>query len=171
MDFNTAFQRLLGHEGVLSLDPKDRGNWTGGVVGVGIIKGTKYGISAAQYPKVDIKNLTEAKAKAIYLADFWEPVQGDKLYDGVAWQAFDFTVNSGAGNAIRGLQRALGVAPDGHFGEVSREAARTMSETDQIMRYVAERLDFIAAYKGFNDNGRGLVHRMANNLRYGAVDS
>lgn len=35
MNFDQAFDRLLGNEGGLSMDPNDPGNWTGGHVGVG----------------------------------------------------------------------------------------------------------------------------------------
>ena len=69
MTFDLAFTRLIGNEGVLSMDPKDSGNWTGGKIGLGKLKGSKYGISAASYPMVDIANLTLEGAKAIYLRD------------------------------------------------------------------------------------------------------
>lgn len=39
-------------------DRNDKGNWTGGRVGVGQLKGTKYGISAAAYLHLGIKSLT-----------------------------------------------------------------------------------------------------------------
>ena len=38
--FDEAFRRLIGHEGGYSTDRRDPGNWTGGKVGVGILKGT-----------------------------------------------------------------------------------------------------------------------------------
>ena len=37
---------VFGHEGGLSLDPNDRGNWTSGVIGKGELKGTKFGIAS-----------------------------------------------------------------------------------------------------------------------------
>lgn len=45
----------LKYERGYSNDPNDRGNWTGHNVGVGILKGTKYGIAAHAYPRLDIK--------------------------------------------------------------------------------------------------------------------
>ena len=54
MDFQTAFQSLIGNEGGYSLDPHDRGNWTGGAINVGECKGTKFGISAAAYPNLEL---------------------------------------------------------------------------------------------------------------------
>ena len=38
MTFDLAFTRLIGNEGVLSMDPKDSGNWTGGKIGLGKLK-------------------------------------------------------------------------------------------------------------------------------------
>jgi len=43
MNFDLAFDRVIGHEGGYTDDPRDRGNWTGGATGRGELKGTKYG--------------------------------------------------------------------------------------------------------------------------------
>jgi len=169
--FELAFERLLGHEGHLSLDPKDRGNWTSGIVGVGELKGSFMGISAMSYPDLDIPNLTVEHVKAIYLRDFWDKVDGDHLYDGVAYQTFDFAVNSGIGTAIRKLQLAVGVADDGDWGPISSAAAANMSESDTIMRLCAARLRFMTFLSGWSNNGRGWARRIAGNLEYGATDS
>ena len=56
-DFKQAFDLLIGHEGGYTNNPNDPGNWTGGKVNSGTLRGTKYGISAASYPTLDIKNL------------------------------------------------------------------------------------------------------------------
>jgi lysozyme family protein len=69
MDFNASFDRLISPkvEGGFTLNPKDSGNWTGGKIGVGELKGSNFGISAAAYPKLDIKNLTREKVRPLYL--------------------------------------------------------------------------------------------------------
>lgn len=169
--FDTAFERVIGHEGNLSMDPTDRGNWTSGIVGVGELKGTKYGISAMSYPHLDIKNLTLDQAKQIYRVDFWSKVNGDRLPDGVSYQLFDFAVNSGIGTAIRYLQRSVGVADDGQWGPASQAAADAMTETDIIKLLCAERLEYMTKLTGWPVNSRGWARRIAGNLRYGAVDS
>lgn len=159
MDFETAFSRLLGHEGGYVNAPKDPGGET------------NWGISKRSYPSVDIKGLTRDGAKAIYLRDFWQRINGDQLFDGVAFQTFDFAVNSGIETAVRKLQLALGVADDGHFGPASLAAAKVMSESDQIMRLNAERLDFMRKLKVWPNFSSGWAGRIAGNLRYGALDS
>lgn len=124
MIFDKAFEVLIGHEGGFTNDPKDRGNWTTGVVGKGQLKGTKYGISAMAYPNEDIKNLTLDRAKVIYRADFWDKVLADQLPEVVRFDLFDVAVNSSVVRAIKFLQRALGVSEDGRIGPATVAAAR-----------------------------------------------
>ena len=44
--FDKVFNRVIGHEGGFQNMHHDRGNWTGGKVGEGELKGTKFGLSA-----------------------------------------------------------------------------------------------------------------------------
>lgn len=159
MKFEDAIARVLGHEGKYSNNPADPGGET------------NWGISKRSYPDVDIKSLTREKAIEIYRRDFWDRVHADELFDGVAYQALDFSVNSGIETAVRYLQRALGVADDGHWGPVTKAAAAAMSESDQIMRLIAERQDFQTRLSTWATFGRGWARRNAQNLRYGAEDS
>lgn len=159
MDFDLAFERLIGSEGGYTTglgDPGGETNW---------------GISKRAYPGVDIARLTREGAKAIYRRDFWDRIHADTLPAGVAFQVFDFAVNSGIDTAIRYLQRAVGVADDGHWGPVSTWAASTQTETDTIMKLNAERLDFMTRLKNWPSASRGWARRIATNLKYGAVDA
>lgn len=159
MTFDDAFDRLMGNEGGYSNDPLDPGGET------------NWGISKRSYPTVDVRNLTREQAKAIYLRDFWNRIHADELYDGVAFQTFDFAVNSGIETAIRKLQAAVGVADDGHWGPESRLAASSMEESDIIMRLNAQRLRFMTKLKNWPSAGAGWANRIAANLLYGAEDS
>lgn len=60
---------------------------------------TKFGISKKSYPNLDIKNLTEDQAKAIYLQDYWRALDCDQYELRLALAVFDTTVNQGAGVA------------------------------------------------------------------------
>lgn len=137
-DFNAAFAATLGHEGGFTADPNDSGNWTGGAVGVGVLKGTKWGISAASYPQLDIKNLTIADAKAIYLRDWWNAngYQRFASHD-VAAKVFDMAVNMGAGMAHTLLQLAArvftpGLEIDGKIGRDTVAAANKPPAADLL---------------------------------------
>lgn len=132
---------------------------------------TRWGISKRSYPGLDIKNLTREAAKDIYRTDFWRRIDADTLPDGVAYQLFDFAINSGIETAVRYFQRALGVADDGHWGPMSAKAAAATSESDMIMQLCAERLDFMTRLKNWPHASRGWSRRIAQNLRYGALDS
>lgn len=159
MNFEVAFDRLIGHEGGYVDDPNDPGGET------------KWGISKRSYPHLAIKDLTRDDAKEIYRTDFWQRVNASTLPGSVAFQLFDFAVNSGIETAVRYFQRALGVADDGHWGPHSQAAADAASETDMIMLLLAERLDFMTRRKNWPHHGAGWARRIANNLRYGAKDS
>lgn len=157
--FNLAFDRLIGHEGGYVNNPRDPGGET------------NWGISKRSYPNLNIRKLTRDDSKQIYYRDFWSQIHGDRLPDGVAYQLFDFAVNSGIGTAIRYYQRALDVADDGMFGPRSVAASMKMSESDQIMRINALRLDFMRRLSTWPNFGRGWSGRISQNLLYGAMDS
>lgn len=170
MNFNEAFARVIGHEGKFQDDRNDRGNWTTGKIGVGQLKGTKYGISAMSYPNEDIENLTVERAKFLYKRDFWDRVTGDHLHNAVVYQLFDAAINHGIGNAIRILQRALGVADDGDMGPVTYDAIQAMGVDDILHHFNAYRLKFYRKLSTFNRYGSGWVDRVANNMLYAADD-
>ena len=159
MTFTSVFNRLLGNEGGYTSGHGDPGGET------------NWGISKRSYPSVDIKNLTREGAQAIYSRDFWLPLHADTLPGSVAFQLFDFAVNSGIRTAIRALQRTVGVVDDGFWGPQSQQAAGFMSETDMIMRLLAERLDFMTTLANWPTAGRGWARRIAANLRFGAIDA
>ena len=80
LTFDKAFDRLIGHEAGFTTDPKDRGNWTTGVIGKGELRGTKYGISAMTYPYLDIKNITLEYAKTLYKRDWWDALNAESMH-------------------------------------------------------------------------------------------
>jgi lysozyme family protein len=159
LSWDDVFNRLIGHEGGYRNDPQDPGGET------------NWGISKRAYPNLVISKLTRENAKNIYYWDFWVIIDAKDLPESVAFQLFDFAVNSGIQTAIRYFQRALGVADDGHWGPISQGAASRATETDMIMRINAERLEFMTRLKNWDHNSRGWARRIAQNLRYGAKDS
>jgi lysozyme family protein len=115
MGFGKAFEETVGLEGGFGKDPNDKGNWTGGQIGVGILKGTKYGISAARFPNEDIECLTLEWAKYLYKVYFWDVLCLDEVAsDVIQEELFDTGVNAGEGTAVLCAQRAI------NFLEVGR---------------------------------------------------
>ena len=157
MNFDTAFDRLIGHEGGYSNDPQDPGGET------------NWGISKRSYPNVDIKALTRDGAKAIYEADFWTPLADAD--SAIKFQVFDFAVNGGLSVAIRKLQAAIGVADDGHWGPQSMAALGKMEVNDVLLKFNAQRLRFYTALKNWPRFGAGWTNRVAGNLDYASEDN
>lgn len=169
--FDKMIERVLPTEGGYSILREDPGNWTGGRVGVGKLLGTKYGIAANTYPTLDIKNLSWDAAKAIYKRDFWAKVRGDNLPGAVAYSALDGAINSGPAKSIMWLQKAAGAADDGLWGPVTAAAIACADPNDLLLRYNAERLDFMTRLKNWPDASRGWSRRIAECLKYGAKDN
>jgi lysozyme family protein len=159
MDFDQAFGIVVGVEGGYSIDPNDPGNWTGGKVGVGMLKGTKFGISAASYPNVDIKNLTLNEAKQIYLEDFWQDSRCYLLMWPVSLCLFDGAVNQGPGTAHRLLQEAVKVSPDGIIGPVTI-AACNKNPLETAAVFMALRARRYTQTSGWESNGKGWLSRL-----------
>lgn len=169
--FDKSFSRLISHEGGFSDDPKDPGNWTGGRVNVGELKGTKYGIAANTYGDLDIKNLTLDKAKAIYYRDWWLKAGADEIDGAITFQMWDLAVNAGMNTAKRCLQRAVRVADDGRIGPKTIAAVKAVSVTDVLMRFNAQRLRFYTSLSTWPTYGKGWTNRVAGNLDYAAEDA
>lgn len=166
MLFEEAFARVVGHEGGFGDDQADHGNWTGGRVGQGELKGTKYGISAAAYPAEDIKNLTLARAKEIYRKDYWGPAGCDAVPDAVKFHLFDMAVNQGVKAAIKALQHAVHETEDGILGPKTLQAINSTYVHQLLFRFAAARL---VAYTKADDTrwlrfGRGWIKRVSENM-------
>ncbi len=169
--FDEAFKRLIGHEGGYSTDRRDPGNWTGGRVGVGTLKGTKFGLAANTYPNLDIKNLTLAQAKEIYKKDWWDKLGADGMHSAIVFQLWDFAINAGKSRAIKELQQAVGVPADGIIGPQTLAAVNSHDLNDVILSLTAERLKFYTSLSTFKTYGKGWTNRVADNLKYAAQDN
>jgi lysozyme family protein len=158
--FSRALAHVLGAEGAWGADPHDRGNWTGGAVGVGVLNGTKFGISAAAYPHLDIAHLTLADVAPIYLADYWTPMRCDQLSPAVGFVCFDGAVQHGVGDMVEILQTAVGADVDGDFGPQTLACARKCPETETYLELCALRALHYAASSEWSEYGKGWMRRL-----------
>jgi lysozyme family protein len=159
MNFDQAFDRLISNEGGYVNDPRDPGGET------------KFGISKRSYPAVDIRNLSREQAKQIYKRDFWERGGMDQYDPAIAFQVFDAAVNHGIETAVRLLQRAAGVADDGHIGPVTIAAVKARPVTDMLMRFIAQRIRFWTKLSTWDRFGKGWANRAADDLDFAAEDA
>lgn len=153
MNFDQAFEKLIGHEGGYVNNLADPGGET------------KFGISRRAYPLEDIKGMTLEHAKALYLRDYWGPAGCDAVPDGIKFDLFDMAVNSGPVTAIKTLQRAVGTTPDGLLGPKTLQAVNAMPAVRLLARFNGQRLDLMADLKTWPVFGRGWAKRVASNLK------
>lgn len=98
-NFDACLKFTLSFEGGYVNHPSDPGG------------ATKYGITRATLSHdlgraatiADVKNLSAARAAAIYRKKYWNLIGGDDLPAGVDLIAFDIAVNSGPGLALQWL--------------------------------------------------------------------
>jgi len=156
-----CFAAVFGHEGGYTKDSRDPGNWTGGKVGSGTLKGTKYGVAAASYPNLDIVNLTLDKAHNIYQANYWIPVRGDDLMAGVDLSVFDYAINSGPSRAAKDVQRVVKAKVDGRIGPETLKCIIMFGGKETIQALCATRLSFMRSLKIWETFKRGWSRRVA----------
>lgn len=152
MDFEQAFQRVLGSEGGYSNDPRDPGGET------------KFGISRLAYPGEDIKGMTIERAHEIYRRDYWGPAGCDAVPDGAKLPLFDAAVNSGVKTAIKLLQRACGTSPDGILGPLTLQAVQSMPAPRLVARLVGQRLALLVSLPAWPTYSRGWTLRVVDQL-------
>lgn len=160
--FDSAFRAVIGVEGGFTANPLDPGNWTGGRCRTGQCNGTKYGISAAAYPALDIASLTLSDAQQIYRRDYWDKTAGDDLPPALAFLVFDASVNSGPDRAARWLQTSLKVAVDGVIGPLTIAAAHQSSGKGAALlaEFQAQRLLFLSGLPTWRTFGLGWTRRV-----------
>jgi lysozyme family protein len=148
MNFDRAFEIVVGHEGGYVNHPADPGGET------------KFGISKHAYPSLVISAVTLEDAKAIYYRDYWQRVKCDELPDLLRYPMFDAAVNSGVERAVRWLQTAVGTTVDGVIGPKTIAAAQT--DQDRLFRkLMAVRLDFMTHLSAWPTFGAGWARRIA----------
>jgi lysozyme family protein len=107
-DFRQAVQKTLINEGGYVNDPNDKGG------------PTKYGITQADMPGIDIATITQEQAIAYYSAHYWKDLYSQINDQLLAEKLFDMGVLFGVGTAVRLLQISMmdviGMVSDGAFG-------------------------------------------------------
>jgi lysozyme family protein len=167
-----AIKRVLAHEGGFGADPRDPGNWTKGEQGLGDLKGTNFGISAAQYPTLDIEHLTESQAIQIYRREYWDACRCDDLPPALAVMVFDAAVQHGAGNrqddSPAMLQRAIGSIPDGKIGPKTIEAAQKIDTKKALRNLFVERAIHYSNNRNWTIYKQGWMKRLGDVMIYAA---
>lgn len=163
MNFDDAFDRLMGHEGGYVNHPDDPGGETMWGITARVARANGYTGPMSMLPR--------ERAKSIAKAAYWDRVKADQYDSAIGFQVFDAAYNHGIENAVRFLQRAVGVADDGIVGPRTLAAIRQTSITDVLARFNAERLEFYTKLSTWPTFGKGWARRIATNLKYQAEDA
>ena len=114
--FLNALAKTLGFEGGIVDDPNDRG----GLTKWGITQRTydAWRVTTGQGTR-PVTQMGDREMRQIYFDEYWTPLRADEMPEDLAAAVFDMAVNSGHGNAVRTLQRSLGLDADGVIGPLT----------------------------------------------------
>lgn len=157
MNFDDAFDRLLGFEGSYSNDPRDPGGET--------MYGITYKVARQEGYTGDMHILPRDFAKGIYRRKYWDAVRADQLPEESRYAIFDAAVNAGVGQATKWLQRALNVGDDGVVGAVTLNAAKAADGKRLAAVFLGLQLDFKTSLPTWGAYGRGWARRIAEILK------
>lgn len=154
MNFDAAFDLLLKHEGGYSDHAADPGGKT------------RFGVTEAVAREVgykgDMRELPLDLAKRIYKDRYWDAIKAEQLPPALRYPLFDAAVNSGPGQAVKWLQRALGVKDDGVIGPQTLAAANAGNPDALRMRMLSQRLKFMTGLSNWSSFSRGWANRIAS---------
>lgn len=164
-NFERALRLVLQHEGKFSNDPLD----PGGVTLEGIIQRVYNAYR-------DSKGLDRRPLKPsmfgrqdwiqerddIYRRNYWNKVRADELPSGIDYAVFDGAVNSGPSQAIKWLQRAIGVDADGKIGPVTMAAVSKADPAAIITKLSDNRIEMLKSLSTWKRFGNGWSARVAD---------
>ena len=156
MNFDQALKTLLKHEGGYIDHPND----PGGITNYGITQAVarQHGYTG------DMRTIPMDVVSAIYRKAYWGTIRAEELPAPLRYPLFDAAVNSGTGQAVKWLQRALGVKDDGVMGDQTLAAIR-QADADQLTRkMIGHRLVMLANLQHFAQFGKGWTRRVASIL-------
>jgi len=156
-NFDTAFAKLIRHEGGYVNHPSD----PGGMTNLGVTKRVWEEWVGHTVDEKTMRGLTPEMVKPLYKRKYWDKVCGDDLPAGVDYCVFDAAVNSGAGRAIKWLQQSLGTTQDGALGPKTLAAAKAADPQLLVVGYNAVRLAFLQDLPTWNTFGKGWGRRVA----------
>jgi len=153
-----SFRLMLASEGGFSNHPSD----PGGMTNLGVTKATWENWVGRESDEAEMRGLTPEKVEPLYKKKYFDAVRGDELPMGLDYLMFDFAVNAGAGRAIKTLQTAVGVTPDGGFGPMTMAAVQAVDPVDLIERFSQAKEDFYRSLNTFATFGKGWLNRVAD---------
>lgn len=153
MNFETAFDLLITHEGGFSNHPDDPGGST--------MYGVTEVVARAEGYTGPMRELTLDFAKSVYRKRYWDACRCDQMPDALRYPLFDAAVNSGPAQAIKWLQSAVGVKVDGTLGPVTQQAVNMAAPQPTRQKMVGNRLRFMTNLSSWPSFSKGWSRRIA----------
>jgi lysozyme family protein len=155
--FRECVDIVLRYEGGYVDDPRD----PGGATNMGItLRTLREWRGDDSLTAEALRNMTEAEAREIYLARYWNPIRADELPPGIDLAVFDWAVHGGVGRAARDLQTVLGVTVDGAIGRQTIEAAKRADPAEVIRGVCEQRLNHLRSRPHWDAFARGWSRRV-----------
>ncbi|MEM7662367.1 MAG: glycosyl hydrolase 108 family protein [Pseudomonadota bacterium] len=167
--FQTALSHVLRFEGGFSNHPEDPGGRT------------QKGITQKTFDNwrkdlgqetADVKNISDEEVREIYRVNYWNAIRAESLPQSLAVVMLDAAVNSGPGNAVKALQKALKgigipVSIDGKIGPETLNAAKNAPEEKLLDEFIVQRGRFYGLLETFRTFGLGWARRLVAGARLG----
>jgi lysozyme family protein len=157
-NWQKSFELMLQSEGGFVNHPSD----PGGMTNLGVTKATWESWVGREVDEAEMRGLTPEMVEPLYKERYFDAVRGDELPMGLDYLMFDFAVNAGAGRAIKTLQTAVGVTPDGGFGPMTMAAVQSVDPVELIERFSQAKEDFYRSLTTFSTFGKGWLNRVAD---------
>ena len=157
-NFDDCLKKLLVHEGGYVNHPED----PGGMTNLGVT--ARVWEEWTHHPATEevMRKLTPEDVAPLYKRKYWDAVRGDELPDGVDYCVFDAAVNMGVGRAVKFLQQAVGVNPDGGLGPITMSATQARDPKALIASYCDMRESFYKSLATYPTFGKGWTTRLAS---------
>ena len=156
-NWETAFEKVLAHEGGYVNDPRD----PGGRTNLGVTQRAWEAYVGHPVDEEFMRKLTPNVVKPFYKAMYWDKIKGDQLPSGVDYAAYDLAVNSGVGRAAKYLQELVGVKADGSIGPASLAAIAKYDSRELLVLLCEKRLEFLQRLPTYQTFGKGWSRRVA----------
>ena len=157
-NWQKSFELMLKSEGGYVNNPAD----PGGRTNLGVTQATWESWVGRPSDEAEMRSLTADKVEPLYKKKYWDAVRGDELPVGLDYLVFDFAVNAGPGRAIKVMQSAVGVTPDGGFGPLTMAAVKAIDPVELINKFSQAKEDFYRSLAQFPVFGKGWLNRVAD---------
>lgn len=156
---------IMESEGGFQQSKKDSGNYVNGKL-IGTNRGitpialaNARGVDPKTITVEDMKNITDREARDIFVNEYYYRPKIDKLPMDIQDTVFDMQINAG-NNAIKILQRMVGVKADGVLGEETIKAVKDAGITRND--YTDERIKYYKSVAANNPDKREFLDGWLN---------